>query len=108
MNKPEIKVDVSIEGIDEATKKAERYVEVLKEAKTLAGELASMHFEISVNEKEHTQRKELMTNEELYIKTMQKINYSNWDWIRDNVLTFTLGIVVGCMLFQLFADLWKW
>lgn len=52
MNKPEIKVDVSNEGIDEATKKAERYVEVLKEAKTLAGELASMHFEISVNEKE--------------------------------------------------------
>ncbi|EGO6585885.1 hypothetical protein [Enterococcus faecalis] len=108
MNKPEIKVDVSIEGIDEATKKAERYVEVLKEAKTLAGELASMHFEISVNEKDHTQRKELMTNEELYIKTMQKINYSNWNWIRDNVLIFTLGIVVGCMLFQLFADLWKW
>lgn len=46
MNKTEIKVDVSIEGIDEAKKKAERYVEVLKEAKTLAGELASMHFEI--------------------------------------------------------------
>ncbi|WP_368552514.1 hypothetical protein [Enterococcus faecalis] len=108
MNKPEIKVDVSIEGIDEATKKAERYVEVLKEAKALAGELASMHVEISVSEKGQTQRKEVVTNEELYIQTMQKIKYSNWDWIRDNVLTFTLGIVVGCMLFQLFADLWKW
>ena len=43
MNKPEIKVDVSIEGIDEATKKLKDMSEVLKEAKTLAGELASMH-----------------------------------------------------------------
>lgn len=103
----ELQVHVEVNGIDEATKKAERYVEVLKEAKTLAGELASMHFEISVNEKEHTQRKELMTNEELYIKTMQKVNYSKWDWIKDSLLTFTLGIAVGCMLFQLGTELLK-
>ncbi|EKO5884836.1 hypothetical protein KJZ24_04480 [Enterococcus faecalis] len=48
----ELQVHVEVNGIDDARKKAERYVEVLKEAKTLAGELASMHFEISVNEKE--------------------------------------------------------
>lgn len=41
------KLEVTITGIDEATKKAERYVELLKEAKTLAEELASVNFEIT-------------------------------------------------------------
>lgn len=35
------KLEVTITGIDEATQKVERYVELLKEAKTLADELAS-------------------------------------------------------------------
>ena len=41
------KLEVTITGIDEATKKVERYVELLKEAKTLADELASVNFEIT-------------------------------------------------------------
>lgn len=49
MNRLEIEVDVNIKDIDEAIKKAEKCVEVLREAKTLADELASMRFEISVD-----------------------------------------------------------
>lgn len=41
------KLEVTITGIDEATQKVERYVELLKEAKTLADELASVNFEIT-------------------------------------------------------------
>ncbi|EMF0406354.1 hypothetical protein IL090_002596 [Enterococcus hirae] len=48
--KQEIKVHVEVIGIDEATKKAERYVELLKEAKTLADELASKEFEIEIKQ----------------------------------------------------------
>lgn len=43
-------VHVDVIGIDEATKKAERYVELLKEAKTLADELASKEFEIEIKQ----------------------------------------------------------
>ena len=39
------KLEVTITGIDEATQKVERYIELLKEAKTLADELASVEFE---------------------------------------------------------------
>lgn len=42
----EVTVNVEVNGVDEATKKAERLVEILKEAKTLADELASVEFEI--------------------------------------------------------------
>lgn len=48
--KQEIKVHVEVIGIDEATKKTERYVELLKEAKTLADELASKEFEIEIKQ----------------------------------------------------------
>lgn len=48
--KQEIKVHAEVIGIDEATKKAERYVELLKEAKTLADELASKEFEIEIKQ----------------------------------------------------------
>ncbi|SES67806.1 hypothetical protein SAMN04487821_101275 [Enterococcus malodoratus] len=37
-------------GVEEATEKAERYVELLKEAKTLADELASVEFEIGIKQ----------------------------------------------------------
>ena len=47
MNEQKLKVEVTFAGIDEATKKVERYVELLKEAKTLADELASVEFEIT-------------------------------------------------------------
>ncbi|WP_207494320.1 hypothetical protein [Enterococcus hirae] len=46
--KQKTQIHVEVIGIDEATKKAERYVELLKEAKTLADELASMEFEFEV------------------------------------------------------------
>lgn len=38
----EITVSLKLQGIDEATEKLERYVQLLKEAKTLADELASI------------------------------------------------------------------
>lgn len=44
-----VKVPVKFEGVDEAIKKAERYVELLKEAKTLADELALVDFEINLH-----------------------------------------------------------
>lgn len=57
MNEQKLKVEVTVTGIDEATKKAERYVELLKEAKTLADELASVEFEITSSvQKEQTIR----------------------------------------------------
>lgn len=57
MNEQKLKVEVTVAGIDEATKKAERYVELLKEAKTLADELASVEFEITSSvQKEQAKR----------------------------------------------------
>lgn len=51
------KLEVTITGIDEATQKVERYVELLKEAKTLADELASVNFEITSSvQKEQAKR----------------------------------------------------
>ncbi|NKC68978.1 hypothetical protein [Vagococcus fluvialis] len=43
-----VTIEVEIENIDEATKKVEKLIEKLKEAKTLADEIASM--EIFVTE----------------------------------------------------------
>lgn len=40
-------INLSLNGVDEAVKKAERYVELLEEAKTLARELSSIDFEIT-------------------------------------------------------------
>lgn len=45
----EAKIKVKLDGIDEMTDKAERYVELLKEAKTLADELASTEFEFTLS-----------------------------------------------------------
>ncbi|WP_375179869.1 hypothetical protein [Enterococcus rotai] len=47
--KQAVNIEVEVCGIDEATEKAERYVELLKEAKTLADELASIEFELKTN-----------------------------------------------------------
>ena len=49
-NKKTELINVEIIGIDDATKKAERYIELLKEAKTLADELASKEFEIEIKQ----------------------------------------------------------
>lgn len=46
MNLDDIKVNVLVDGVDEATEKVEKLVKTLKEAKTLADELASMKFDI--------------------------------------------------------------
>lgn len=46
-SKGSLKISVKLEGIDESIKKAERYVELLEKAKTLADELASVEFEIT-------------------------------------------------------------
>ena len=40
-------INLSLNSVDEAVKKAERYVELLEEAKTLAQELSSIDFEIA-------------------------------------------------------------
>lgn len=48
----EEKINVKLDGVDEATAKAERYVELLKEAKTLADELASMEFDLTFSTQE--------------------------------------------------------
>lgn len=44
----EVTVNLEVIGIDEATEKAERLIEILKEAKTLADELASVNFDINL------------------------------------------------------------
>lgn len=44
-----MELNLSINGIDEATEKVEKLVKTLKEAKTLADELASMKFDIKFN-----------------------------------------------------------
>lgn len=41
-----IKLTAEVTGIDEATKQAERLVEILEETKTLADELAQIKFEL--------------------------------------------------------------
>lgn len=46
----EVKINVKLIGVEEANEKAERYVELLKEAKTLADELASIEFEIGIKQ----------------------------------------------------------
>ncbi|MGM0260503.1 hypothetical protein [Enterococcus sp. AZ102] len=43
----EVKVNVQIEGLEEALEKVEKYVELLNEAKTLAEELASLDLKIN-------------------------------------------------------------
>lgn len=44
-----ITLDAKIKNLDLTLAKADRYVSLLKEAKTLAEELASIEFEISTN-----------------------------------------------------------
>ncbi|NBI08361.1 helix-turn-helix domain-containing protein [Senegalia massiliensis] len=44
----EINVKVNIDNLDESIVKAKRYVELLKEAKTLAEELASVKFDVNI------------------------------------------------------------
>lgn len=43
-------INAKLIGVEEATEKAERYVELLKESKTLADELASIEFEIGIKQ----------------------------------------------------------
>lgn len=50
MKNAKLILDVSVNNIDEYVNKANKYVELLKEAKTLAEELASVKFEIELNE----------------------------------------------------------
>ena len=40
-------INLSLNSVDEVVKKAERYIELLEEAKTLAQELSSIDFEIA-------------------------------------------------------------
>ena len=46
MSQRNIFIPVTVEGLDDAINKAEKYIELLKEAKTLANELASIDFKI--------------------------------------------------------------
>lgn len=58
--KTELIVKAEIIGIDDATKKAERYIELLKEAKTLADELASADFEIGLEQVTESSSKDII------------------------------------------------
>ncbi|HIA3653706.1 TPA: hypothetical protein ACWP80_002323 [Enterococcus faecium] len=59
-NKKTELITVEIIGIDDATKKAERYIELLKEAKTLADELASADFEIGLEQVTESSSKDII------------------------------------------------
>lgn len=48
MEENKVIVNVEVKGVDANIKKVERLVELLKEAKTLADELASVGFDINV------------------------------------------------------------
>lgn len=48
-DKSAVNVDVTVRGLDEAQDKAERLVETVKSAKTLAGELADLLGNLSVD-----------------------------------------------------------
>lgn len=48
--KKTVELSLDLKGVDEATEKAEKLVNVLKEAKTLADELASIEFDVDVKE----------------------------------------------------------
>lgn len=50
MKEEKLTVKIELVGVEESTAKAERYVELLKEAKTLADELASIEFEIGIKQ----------------------------------------------------------
>lgn len=50
MANAELKLSVNVSNLDEYLDKANKFVELLKEAKTLAEELASVKFEIEINE----------------------------------------------------------
>lgn len=41
-----VMIPITVVGLDDAIEKAERYIKLLKEAKTLADELALVDFEI--------------------------------------------------------------
>lgn len=43
-------LEIDVRNVDEYLEKANRYVDLLKEAKTLAEELASTKFEITINQ----------------------------------------------------------
>lgn len=61
----------------------------------------------SIEKSLSTLAEDTKTIKELGILTTHKISYTKWDWIKDSLLTFTLGIAVGCMLFQLGTELLK-
>ena len=46
MSQKRILIPVTVEGLEDAISKAEKYTKLLKEAKTLANELASIDFKI--------------------------------------------------------------
>lgn len=48
--KNKINLEVEVEGIDKATEKLEKYAKLVKEARSLAGELASIEFTIKLKE----------------------------------------------------------
>ena len=50
MNEEKLTVKIELTNVEETIAKAERYVELLKEAKTLADELASMELEIGIKQ----------------------------------------------------------
>lgn len=50
MKEEKLTVKIELTNVEEAVAKAERYVELLKEAKTLADELASMELEIGIKQ----------------------------------------------------------
>ncbi|WP_301389233.1 hypothetical protein [Enterococcus entomosocium] len=50
MKKEVFEIKAKVVGLDEATEKVEKYIELLEKAKTLADELASVEFELVFGE----------------------------------------------------------
>jgi len=50
MDEKTVEIKVEVTGIEEAREKVEKYIEKLKEAKSLADELASIEFDVTVNQ----------------------------------------------------------
>lgn len=68
----------------------------------IASSLEGIEKSLSTLAEDTKARKELE-----YVVERKKDRYSTWDFLKDSALTFTLGIVVGCMLFQLGIELLK-
>lgn len=60
MKKEVFEVKAKVVGLEEATEKVEKYIELLEKAKTLADELASADFEIGLEQVTESSSKDII------------------------------------------------